>query len=60
MDNPCQPPAKSLETLEDVYEPYLIQLGMLARTPRGRVATPLALRHLGLESDINPGQEKLW
>ena len=48
------------ETLEDVYEPYLIQLGMLARTPRGRVATPLALRHLGLESDINPGQEKLW
>jgi Holliday junction DNA helicase RuvB len=48
------------ETLEDVYEPYLIKLGMLARTPRGRVATPLALRHLGLESDINPGQEKLW
>jgi len=37
------------ETLEDVYEPYLIQLGLLSRTPRGRVATPMAYRHLGIE-----------
>ncbi len=37
------------ETIEDVYEPYLMQLGFLARTPRGRVATPLAYTHLGLE-----------
>lgn len=36
------------ETLEDVYEPYLIQCGYLNRTPRGRVATDLAYRHLGL------------
>lgn len=36
-------------TLEDVYEPYLIQLGLLSRTPRGRVATPSAFRHLGIE-----------
>ncbi len=36
------------ETVEDVYEPYLIQQGMLQRTPRGRVATPAAWRHLGL------------
>jgi holliday junction DNA helicase RuvB len=36
------------ETLEDVYEPFLIQQGFLQRTPRGRVATPLALTHLGL------------
>ena len=36
------------ETVEDVYEPYLIQLGFLARTPRGRVATKLAYSHLGL------------
>lgn len=35
-------------TLEDVYEPYLLQQGLLARTPRGRVATPGAYRHLGL------------
>ena len=37
------------ETLEDVYEPYLMQIGFLDRTPRGRVATRLAYRHLGLE-----------
>ena len=36
------------ETIEDVYEPYLLQLGLLARTARGRVATPLAYEHLGL------------
>ena len=36
------------ETLEDVYEPYLLQLGMLKRTPRGRVAMPAAWRHIGL------------
>ncbi len=36
-------------TIEDVYEPYLLQQGMLRRTPRGRCATPLAYRHLGLE-----------
>jgi len=36
------------ETIEDVYEPYLVQLGFLQRTPRGRVATERAYRHLGL------------
>ena len=36
------------ETVEDVYEPYLIQQGLLLRTPRGRVATPAAWHHLGL------------
>src|SRR5438445_1269975 len=35
------------ETVEDVYEPFLMQLGFLARTPRGRVATKLAYDHLG-------------
>ena len=35
------------DTIEDVYEPYLLQLGFLQRTPRGRVATPLAYAHLG-------------
>ncbi|HZA26115.1 MAG TPA: Holliday junction DNA helicase RuvB C-terminal domain-containing protein, partial [Actinomycetota bacterium] len=34
-------------TLEEVYEPYLLKLGFLQRTPRGRVATDLAYRHLG-------------
>lgn len=36
------------DTIEDVYEPYLLQLGFLARTPRGRVATPAAYAHLGI------------
>jgi Holliday junction DNA helicase RuvB len=35
-------------TLEDVCEPYLMQLGFIARTPRGRCATKLAYQHLGL------------
>ncbi len=37
------------DTVEDVYEPYLLQEGLLARTPRGRIATARAYRHLGLE-----------
>ncbi|HWK25324.1 MAG TPA: Holliday junction branch migration DNA helicase RuvB [Solirubrobacter sp.] len=37
------------DTLEDVYEPYLLQRGFLQRTPRGRIATPHAFAHLGLE-----------
>ena len=36
------------DTLEDVYEPYLLQLGLLQRTPRGRIVTPAAFEHLGL------------
>jgi Holliday junction DNA helicase RuvB len=36
------------DTIEDVYEPYLLQLGLLQRTPRGRVVTPAGYRHLGL------------
>jgi Holliday junction DNA helicase RuvB len=37
------------ETVEDVYEPFLIQQGLLSRTPRGRIAMPAAYRHLGLD-----------
>jgi Holliday junction DNA helicase RuvB len=40
------------DTVEDVYEPFLMQLGLLMRTPRGRVATPTAWRHLGLEPPV--------
>ena len=36
-------------TLEEVYEPYLLQNGFLNRTPRGRMASPLAYSHLGYE-----------
>ncbi len=46
------------DTIEDVYEPFLIQLGFLARTPRGRTATALAYAHFGLAA---PGpQGELW
>lgn len=37
------------ETIEDVYEPYLLQIGFLQRTPRGRVVTDLVYRHFGME-----------
>jgi Holliday junction DNA helicase RuvB len=40
--------AEEPDTIEDVYEPYLLQRGFLKRTPRGRVATPAAFEHLGL------------
>jgi Holliday junction DNA helicase RuvB len=40
-------------TVEEVYEPYLLQIGLLARTPRGRVATENAWKHLGLEVPVN-------
>ena len=42
------------DTLEDVYEPYLLQCGLLKRTPRGRVATLRAYAHLGLEPPTDP------
>lgn len=38
-------------TIEDVYEPYLMQIGFLARTPRGRIVTPAGYRHLGINKD---------
>lgn len=37
-------------TLEDVYEPYLLMNGLIMRTPRGRMATGLAYKHLGLDA----------
>lgn len=42
-------------TIEDVYEPYLMQIGFLSRTPRGRMVTPAAYRHLGIAM---PGQQQ--
>lgn len=42
-------------TIEDVYEPYLMQIGFLSRTPRGRTVTPAAYKHLGIAM---PGQQQ--
>jgi len=43
------------DTIEDVYEPYLLQEGLIKRTPRGRMATPAAYEHLGLEAPASAG-----
>lgn len=51
--------SEEVVTIEDICEPYLLQSGMLARTPRGRVATPLAYRHLGLEPPRKI-QDTIW
>jgi Holliday junction DNA helicase RuvB len=49
------------DTLEDVYEPFLLQLGFLARTPKGRQATPRAYEHLGMEVPAEaPRQDGLF
>ena len=47
-------------TIEDVYEPYLMQLGFLTRTPRGRKVTPLGYRHLGLTSPTEDGEQSTF
>lgn len=42
---------EEIETIEDVYEPYLMQIGFVSRTPRGRIALPRAYEHLGYKID---------
>jgi len=44
---------EDVTTIEDVYEPYLLQLGFINKTPRGRVATPAAYKHLGIPFSEN-------
>jgi Holliday junction DNA helicase RuvB len=50
LDNLAAAIGEERETIEDVIEPYLIQQGFLQRTPRGRIATATAFRHLGLQA----------
>jgi Holliday junction DNA helicase RuvB len=50
---------EAVDTLEDVYEPYLIQRGLLQRTPRGRLATRLAYEHLNLKKNGGEDQQLL-
>jgi len=53
--------SEEADTIMDIYEPYLLQLGFLERTPRGRVATPRAYQHLGLPyNKEKPSQPALW
>ncbi len=48
------------ETVEDVYEPFLLKEGFLQRTPRGRVATAAAFAHLGLDAPVDSGGPSLF
>ncbi|MBI5093649.1 MAG: Holliday junction branch migration DNA helicase RuvB [Candidatus Hydrogenedentes bacterium] len=48
------------QTLEEVHEPFLIQLGFIKRTPQGRVATPLAYKHFGLQAPPSEDQPPLF
>jgi Holliday junction DNA helicase RuvB len=53
--------SEEADTIMDVYEPYLLQLGFLERTPRGRVATKLAYEHLGIPHKMSQtSQSTLW
>jgi len=52
--------SEEADTIMDVYEPYLLQLGFLERTPRGRLVTPHAYKHLGLEDKRTKPQKTLW
>ncbi|MBO7179091.1 MAG: Holliday junction branch migration DNA helicase RuvB [Clostridia bacterium] len=47
-------------TIEDVYEPYLMQLGFLTRTPRGRKVTPLGYKHLGIDLPAEDGEQNTF
>ena len=52
--------AEEPETVEDVYEPFLLKQGLLLRTPRGRVATPAAFAHLGVGPPTTPSPPGLF
>ena len=59
LDNIAASIGEERETIEDVIEPYLIQQGYLQRTPRGRIATLAAYRHMGVtpkNTDDNPAE----
>lgn len=48
---------EEVDTIEDVYEPYLIQIGFISRTLRGRVVLPPAYKHLGYNYNGDLGQQ---
>ncbi len=54
LDTMAAATGEDAQTIEEVYEPYLMQLGYLQRTPRGRVVTRAACRHLGYGDDVVP------
>ena len=57
LDTMAASTGEDAQTIEEVYEPYLLQIGFLQRTPRGRVVTQAAMQHLGYKVDV---PLKLW
>jgi Holliday junction DNA helicase RuvB len=60
LDNLAAAIGEERDTIEDVLEPYLIQQGYLQRTPRGRIATPLAYAHFGVTAPRTGPNGELW
>ncbi len=60
LDTLAASTSEDSETIEDVYEPYLLQLGFIARTPRGRIVTRLAYQHLGMNAPEGGNGQGLW
>jgi Holliday junction DNA helicase RuvB len=60
VDNLAAAIGEERDTIEDVLEPYLIQQGLMQRTLRGRIATPSAYRHFGLDAPSRPQTPDLW
>jgi Holliday junction DNA helicase RuvB len=60
LDNLAAAIGEERDTIEDVLEPYLIQQGYLQRTPRGRIATPLAYQHFGVTLPSPSGSRDMW
>jgi len=60
LDTLAASTSEDSETIEDVYEPYLLQLGFIARTPRGRIAMRAAYQHLGLTPPNTENGPTLW
>ena len=60
LDNLAAAIGEERDTIEDVLEPYLIQQGYLQRTPRGRIATPLTYRHLGIATPAGESSADLF
>ncbi len=60
LENLAAAIGEAADTIEDVLEPYLIQQGYLARTPRGRVAAPLAYQHFGLAAPARLQNKELF
>ncbi len=60
LDNLAAAIGEERDTIEDVLEPFLIQQGYLMRTPRGRIATPLAYEHFGLSAPASGANRDMW